>query len=137
VRKAVITGLGIVSCIGNNKDEVLQSLREGRSGITAAPEYKEMGFRSQVHGKPAIELESVIDRKLLRSIVDKFGGGPVGLETLGAALSEDAETIEDVYEPYLMQKGYLQRTPRGRVATEGAYRHLGATPPGGRPLWEA
>ncbi|MGH2377177.1 MAG: Holliday junction branch migration DNA helicase RuvB [Candidatus Limnocylindria bacterium] len=78
-----------------------------------------------------------VDRKLLRAIVEKFSGGPVGLETLAAALSEDAETIEDVYEPYLLQKGYLMRTPRGRVATEGAYRHLGATPPGGRPLWEA
>ncbi len=78
-----------------------------------------------------------VDRKLLRAIVEKFSGGPVGLETLAAALSEDAETIEDVYEPYLLQKGYLMRTPRGRVATEGAYRHLGVTPPGGPPLWEA
>jgi Holliday junction DNA helicase RuvB len=77
-----------------------------------------------------------VDRKLLRAIVEKFSGGPVGLDTLGAALSEDAETIEDVYEPYLLQQGYLQRTPRGRVATERAYRHLGVTPPGGQPLWE-
>jgi len=77
-----------------------------------------------------------VDRKLLRAIAEKFGGGPVGLETLGAALSEDAETIEDVYEPYLLQEGYLQRTPRGRVATERAYRHLGLPPPGGGPLWE-
>lgn len=78
-----------------------------------------------------------VDRKLLRAIVETFSGGPVGLETLAAALSEDAETIEDVYEPYLLQKGYLKRTSRGRVATEAAYRHLGATPPGGPPLWEA
>jgi holliday junction DNA helicase RuvB len=78
-----------------------------------------------------------VDRKLLRAIVEKFSGGPVGLETLAAALSEDAETIEDVYEPYLLQKGYLMRTPRGRVATEGAYRHLGKSPPKGPPLWEA
>jgi Holliday junction DNA helicase RuvB len=78
-----------------------------------------------------------VDRKLLRAIVEKFSGGPVGLETLAAALSEDAETIEDVYEPYLLQKGYLMRTPRGRVATEGAYRHLGKAPPGGPPLWES
>ncbi|MBI2982817.1 MAG: Holliday junction branch migration DNA helicase RuvB [Chloroflexi bacterium] len=76
------------------------------------------------------------DRRLLRTIVEKFGGGPVGLETLGAAVSEDAETIEDVYEPYLLQQGYLQRRPRGRVATERAYKHLGVTPPGGTPLWE-
>lgn len=76
------------------------------------------------------------DRRILDTIIAKFGGGPVGLETLGAAVSEDAETIEDVFEPYLLQQGYLQRTPRGRVATERAYRHLGVTPPGGAPLWE-
>ena len=78
-----------------------------------------------------------VDRKLLATIVDKFSGGPVGLETLGAALSEDAETIEDVYEPYLLQGGYLKRTPRGRVATERAYQHLGKTPPtSAASLWE-
>jgi len=78
-----------------------------------------------------------VDRRLLATIVDKFSGGPVGLETLGAALSEDAETIEDVYEPYLLQGGYLKRTPRGRVATERAYRHLGKTPPtSAASLWE-
>jgi len=81
-----------------------------------------------------------VDRKLLAAIVDKFAGGPVGLETLGAALSEDAETIEDVYEPYLMQEGFLKRTQRGRVATERAYTHLGRTPPaprsGAATLWE-
>jgi len=70
-----------------------------------------------------------VDRMLLRAITVKFSGGPVGLETLAAAVSEDAETIEDVYEPFLLQEGFLQRTPRGRVATEGAYRHLGLTPP--------
>jgi Holliday junction DNA helicase RuvB len=78
-----------------------------------------------------------VDRKLLATIVDKFSGGPVGLETLGAALSEDAETIEDVYEPFLLQGGYLKRTPRGRVATERAYQHLGKTPPtSAASLWE-
>jgi Holliday junction DNA helicase RuvB len=76
-----------------------------------------------------------VDRMLLSAIIDKFSGGPVGLETLAAALSEDAETIEDVYEPYLMQEGYLKRTPRGRVATEHAYRHIGRTPPTGATLW--
>jgi Holliday junction DNA helicase RuvB len=76
------------------------------------------------------------DRRLLRAIAEKFSGGPVGLETLAAAASEDAETIEDVYEPYLLQEGYLKRTPRGRVATERAYRHLGLVPPGGPRLLE-
>lgn len=64
------------------------------------------------------------DRKLLSAIIDKFEGGPVGVETLAAAIGEDVDTIEDVYEPFLMQMGYLQRTPRGRMATAAAYRHL-------------
>ena len=75
------------------------------------------------------------DRKLLRAITEKFGGGPVGLETLAAALSEDAETIEDVYEPYLLQEGFVQRTQRGRVATERAYRQLGLAVPKNATLW--
>ena len=70
-----------------------------------------------------------IDRKILSSIIHKFGGGPVGLDTLAATISEDASTIEDVYEPYLLQLGFVARTPRGRVATELAYKHLGATFP--------
>jgi Holliday junction DNA helicase RuvB len=76
------------------------------------------------------------DRSLLRAITDKFSGGPVGLETLAAAVSEDSETIEDVYEPYLMQQGYLKRTPRGRVATERTYRHLGLNVPKNGTLWD-
>lgn len=66
-----------------------------------------------------------VDRHLLRTMVQKFGGGPVGLDTLAAAISEESETIEDVYEPYLMQIGFLQRTPRGRVVTRLACQHLG------------
>ena len=67
----------------------------------------------------------LIDRKILLAIIDKFGGGPVGLDTLAATISEDATTIEDVYEPYLLQLGFISRTPRGRVALEPAYKHLG------------
>lgn len=66
-----------------------------------------------------------IDRKYLITIIDKFGGGPVGVETLSAGISEEVETIEDVYEPYLMQIGFVERTPRGRVTTNSAYKHLG------------
>jgi Holliday junction DNA helicase RuvB len=73
------------------------------------------------------------DRKLLRALIEKFGGGPVGVETLAAAISEERDTIEDVYEPYLMQIGFWQRTPRGRVATRAAWEHLGLTPPPQRP----
>src|SRR5690554_1155387 len=66
-----------------------------------------------------------MDRKLLLAIIEKFMGGPVGLENLAAAIGEEKETIEDVLEPYLIQQGFLQRTPRGRVATPHAYAHFG------------
>ncbi|GAB4144340.1 MAG: Holliday junction branch migration DNA helicase RuvB [Cyanobacteria bacterium J069] len=72
------------------------------------------------------------DRRMLTVIIENYGGGPVGLDTLAAATGEDAQTIEEVYEPYLMQIGYLNRTPRGRVATPAAWRHLGYTPPEGQ-----
>src|SRR5882762_1228091 len=71
----------------------------------------------------------VMDRKLLSAVIEKFSGGPVGLDNLAHAIGEEADTIEDVLEPYLIQQGYLQRTPRGRVATVSAYRHLGLTAP--------
>jgi holliday junction DNA helicase RuvB len=71
----------------------------------------------------------VMDRKLLDAIVHRFDGGPVGLDNVAAAIGEEPGTIEDVIEPYLIQQGYLQRTPRGRIATLAAYRHLGIAPP--------
>ena len=71
----------------------------------------------------------VMDRKVLEAIVHRFDGGPVGLDNVAAAIGEDSGTIEDVIEPYLIQQGYLQRTPRGRIATLAAYRHLGVAPP--------
>ncbi len=72
-----------------------------------------------------------MDRRLLLTIMEKFSGGPVGVETLAASLREDRETIEDVYEPYLMQEGFLERTPRGRLVTRNAYGHLGKAMPHG------
>ncbi len=72
----------------------------------------------------------MLDRKILETMINKFGGGPVGLETLAAAINEDAETIEDVYEPYLIQIGYIQRTARGRVITNYGYKHFGLLLPG-------
>ncbi len=71
----------------------------------------------------------VLDRKLLNTVIDKFGGGPVGLDNLAAAIGEERDTIEDVLEPYLIQQGFLMRTPRGRMATRNAYLHFGLTPP--------
>ena len=85
--------------------------------------------------REALELHEVdelglerIDRELLRAVVERFGGGPVGLSTLAVALGEEPDTIEDVYEPYLLQLGFIQRTPRGRVVTERGRDHLGAAP---------
>lgn len=72
-----------------------------------------------------------VDRFILGAIVDKFGGGPVGLSTLAIAVGEEPETVEDAYEPYLLQQGFLQRTPRGRIATQRAYDHLGLEMPRG------
>jgi Holliday junction DNA helicase RuvB len=72
------------------------------------------------------------DRKFLSALAELFGGGPVGLSTLAAALNEDSQTIEDIYEPYLIQKGLLERTPRGRKATRNAYEYMGIRPPGER-----
>jgi Holliday junction DNA helicase RuvB len=73
-----------------------------------------------------------VDHAVLDAVVNKFGGGPVGLTTLAVAVGEEPDTIEDVYEPYLIQIGFLRRTPRGRVATAGAFEHLGADPPAHR-----
>ncbi|MPZ50724.1 MAG: Holliday junction branch migration DNA helicase RuvB [Dehalococcoidia bacterium] len=83
-----------------------------------------------------------VDHKILRAIIEKFRGGPVGIDTIAASISEEADTIEDVYEPYLIQLGFLDRTPRGREATRRAYEHLGIEPQGKaaspqRPLFDA
>jgi Holliday junction DNA helicase RuvB len=75
-----------------------------------------------------------LDLAILSAVIDKFGGGPVGLSTLAAAVGEETDTVEDVYEPFLLQLGFLKRTPRGRVATERAYRHLGVAAEGALPL---
>jgi len=82
----------------------------------------------ELHEVDELGLERV-DRELLRAIVERFGGGPVGLSTLAVALGEEPDTIEDVYEPYLLQLGFIQRTPRGRVVTELGRAHLGAPRP--------
>ncbi len=80
----------------------------------------------------------VMDRKLLLAVLEKFGGGPVGIDNLAAAIGEERDTIEDVLEPFLIQQGYLQRTPRGRIATASTYRHFGLVvppPSGSAELW--
>lgn len=103
--------------------------------------FKRIRDISQVKGEKTISLEVTkealemlqvdnegldhIDHRLLKGIIDRFDGGPVGLDTIAATIGEEAQTIEDVYEPYLMQRGYIQRTPRGRIATVKAYEHFG------------
>ena len=102
-------------------------------------------------GAPAIDLDTArwglermevdsygldqLDRRMLGTIIELYGGGPVGLRALAASIGEDAGTLEDIHEPYLLQIGFIRRTPRGRVATAAAYTHLGLTPPSG-PLFE-
>jgi Holliday junction DNA helicase RuvB len=108
------------------------------SGVITGEAAREALARLDIDGLGLDE----VDHKILRAIIEKFRGGPVGLETIAAAISEEADTIMDVYEPYLIQLGFLDRTPRGREATPRAYEHLGLTPPGRapanqRPLFEA
>jgi len=76
-----------------------------------------------------------VDRRLLRTIIEKFGGGPVGVGSIAAAISEEKDAIEDIYEPFLIQAGFIERTARGRVATARAYEYFGLTPPGRNTLW--
>jgi Holliday junction DNA helicase RuvB len=99
-------------------------------------EVKASGVITQEVARQALDMLEVdrqgldtMDRLFLKTIIEKFGGGPVGIETLASALSEERETLEDVYEPYLIQRGFINRTARGRVATPAAYKHLGLPPP--------
>ncbi len=97
---------------------------DGKNVITAEMASKALEF---------LEIDDLgldfVDRRILESMINTFGGGPVGLDTLAAATAEDASTIEDVYEPYLLQLGFIMRTPRGRICLEGAYKHLGLKVP--------
>jgi Holliday junction DNA helicase RuvB len=95
-------------------------------------------YEAADHALERLEIDDIgldaVDRRLLRSIINNYGGGPVGLETIAATINEEAITIEDVYEPFLMQQGFLTRTPRGRCVTRKAYEHLGAQFPGHEQL---
>jgi len=100
---------------------------------------------SEIEAKPIVAQQALsmldvdefglddMDARILKTIIEKFDGGPVGVTTIAAATGEDASTIEEVYEPFLVQNGFLQRTPRGRMATAQAYRHFGYTPPAQNP----
>ena len=98
--------------------------------VTASAIARELGILTESdRAITGLELDA-IDRRMLLTIIRNYGGGPVGLETLAAAIGEEAVTLEDVYEPYLMQIGFLSRTPRGRCVTPMGYRHLGIAAPG-------
>ncbi len=112
--------------VANRLLKRVRDFAEVRAGGTITPEVAKDALALldvDHHGLDAV------DRRLLTTIIEKFSGGPVGLGTLSAATQEEIATIEDVYEPYLLQLGFLNRTPRGRVATDRAYQHLGFTPP--------
>src|SRR5207249_813938 len=99
-----------------------------RTGLLTSPLRSRFGIVHRLEFYTPAALEE-IDRKLLRTIIDKFGGGPVGLSTIAAAISEEKDAIEDIYEPFLIQIGFLDRTPRGRVATPLAYGYFGLETP--------
>jgi Holliday junction DNA helicase RuvB len=98
-----------------------------RAGGTVTPEVADAALRLLEVDEHGFD---EIDRRLLRTIIDKFSGGPVGLNTISAAISEEKDAIEDIYEPFLIQIGFLDRTPRGRVATARAYEYFGLQAPG-------
>lgn len=145
LKKIVVRSAQIMS-VGMTEDAALEMARRSRGTPRIANRLlKRVRDFAQVLGDGTIDMTIAkssltslnvdarglddMDRKLLMTIIDKFSGGPVGIETIAAALREDKETIEDVYEPYLMQEGFLDRTPRGRTATRAAYLHLGKTAP--------
>ena len=108
--------------------DVAEVRHEGVDHAPRSPPRRSSCSRSTAHG-----LERT-DRELLRAIVERFDGGPVGLSTLAVALGEEPDTIEDVYEPYLLQLGFIQRTPRGRIVTKLGREHVGAAKPAQTPL---
>ena len=95
MRRVVVTGIGIISCIGNNQEEVLESLKAGKSGISAAPEYAELGFRSQVHGKPDIELQETIDKRQWRFMGDAAGYVHLSMEQAIADADLDESIVSN------------------------------------------
>jgi Holliday junction DNA helicase RuvB len=145
-RTAAILGVGM------NSDGAVEIARRARGTprianrlLRRVRDYADVegeGFIDQATAQAAMNLLAVdpngfdlMDRKLLLSVIEKFGGGPVGVDAMAAAIGEERVTIEDVLEPYLLQQGYLMRTPRGRVATDSAYSHFGLTAP--KPSGEA
>jgi Holliday junction DNA helicase RuvB len=126
-------GLGLIARSSRSTPRVANRLLKRARDFS---EVRGEGVITKVTAKESLNMMEVdelglepTDRKLLEIIIEKFDGGPVGIQTLSAASSEEGDTIEEVYEPYLLQLGFLQKTPRGRIATKLAYNHLGVSPP--------
>ena len=145
LRRIVVRSAGLLQ-VPIDEDGALEIARRSRGTPRIAnrllrrvrdyAEVKGDGRITQALAQAALQMLDVdpegfdlMDRKLLEAVVHRFDGGPVGLDNIAASIGEERDTIEDVIEPYLIQQGYLQRTPRGRVATLAAYRHLGVAPP--------
>ncbi len=122
-------GLGHIACRSRGTPRVANRLLRRLRDFTEVVGDGTISEETAVEGLARLEIDSIgldeVDHKILRTIVNKFDGGPVGLDTIAASVSEDADTITDVYEPYLLQLGFIDRTPRGRVASRLAYAHLG------------
>ncbi len=141
--KAEDSGLGEVACRARGTPRVANRLLKRVRDYAQVRADGIVARSVAVEALAKLEVDQIgldeVDHKLLHTIVDKFNGGPVGLETIAAAISEESDTIMDVYEPYLLQLGFLERTPRGRLATQLAYQHLGIPYGKGQPpqptLW--
>jgi len=150
----IITRAALILAVETDSDGALEIARRSRGTPRVANrllkrvrDYAQVRAGGSINGRvarDALEFFEVdplgldeADRRVLRTVINKFGGGPVGLETIAAATGEESGTVEDVYEPYLLQLGLLARTPRGRVATPAAYKHLGLEVPGEKQpaLW--
>ncbi|HMZ89838.1 MAG TPA: Holliday junction DNA helicase RuvB C-terminal domain-containing protein, partial [Chitinophagales bacterium] len=114
--------------IANNLLKRIRDFAQVKGGGTIDVEIARFGLKALNVDEHGLD---EMDNRILNDIIEKFAGGPVGLTTIATAVGEDAGTIEEVYEPFLIQEGYIKRTPRGREATEKAYRHIGKVPPGG------
>lgn len=127
------TGLKKIASCARQTPRVANRLLKRVRDFAQIHEHKMVDSTIAQHALDMIDVDArglePADKQILRTIIEKFSGGPVGLGTIAAATSEEIKTIEDVYEPYLIQIGFIARTPRGRVATELAYNHLGISPP--------
>jgi Holliday junction DNA helicase RuvB len=121
----------LMARIRMTSESIYDSMKSEGAFVSARKDEIDLGTARQALARLEVDEHGFdeLDRRILATIIEKFGGGPVGVGAIAASLGEDRGTLEDLYEPYLLQAGFLQRTPRGRVASPAAYRHLGIVPP--------